>query len=86
MDYVILFILANFQKSCLNQCCCDTNFVVVFIYIYIANLIDKLETRRFGGTFSLGVLAVERNRTLQSLLENTYKNFGCDDALSLILN
>jgi hypothetical protein len=54
--------------------------------MYIANLIDKLETRRFGGKFSLGVLAVERNRPLQSVLENTYKHFGCGDAKSFILN
>jgi hypothetical protein len=47
MDYDILFILANFQKSCLNKCRCVTNFWACF-YTYIANLIDKLGTRSFG--------------------------------------
>jgi hypothetical protein len=59
MDLIILFILDNFQKSYLNKCCCDTNFVGVFLYI--ATLIDKLDTRSFGGMFSLGFHAVRKD-------------------------
>jgi hypothetical protein len=63
MDYDILFILAKFQKFCLNKCCFDTNFVGMFLYI--ANLMDKLDTQRFGATFSLGVHAVRKDSYIE---------------------
>ena len=52
------------------------------VSIYIANLIDKLGTRRFGTWCSCST----KGFVLLSVLEKTYKHFYFADALSLFLS